>query len=54
MILVPGSIIFRNGYIPINDVDPFLYFQTSNMLQDTKLTTICPIYSKIENKSENA
>ena len=24
------------------------------MLQDNKMTTICPIYSKLENKSENA
>ena len=38
----------------INVVFAFLYFQTSDMLQDNKMTTICPIYSIIENKSENA
>ena len=51
---VPGSIIFRNGYKLINVVFPFWYFQTSDILQDNKMTTICPIDSIIENKSENA
>ena len=36
----------------INVVFAFLYFQTSDMLQDNKMTTICPIYPIIENKSE--
>ena len=52
--LVSGSIIVRNGYKLINVVFPFWYFKVSDMLQDNKMTTICPIYSIIENKSENA
>ena len=52
--LVPGSSIFRNGYKLINVVFPFWYFQTSVMLQDNKMTKMCPIYPISENKSENA
>ena len=58
MILVPAwsrvQIIFRNGYKLINVVFPYWYFQTSDMLQNNEMTKTCPVYSIVENKSENA